>query len=166
MGMDITLRILDKNGKFLTEDIYDGRNREWFNNMSGKYITDEAYSHLPLGYGTLDFFPNEWLEMEQDRDYFDFRYMSVKEYRNWYMKYNPSYQAGWVNRYTEFLMKYKGYTPEYGIDLYQELDKEDVIEDMVWVEFNAEYDNSTWLYNYLDENNIPNDAWIVYCFDC
>lgn len=166
MGMDITLRLLDKNGKFLTEDIYDGRNREWFNNMSGKYITDEAYSHLPLGYGTLDFFPNEWLEMEQDRDYFDFRYISVKEYRNWYMKYNPSYQAGWVNRYTEFLMKYKGYTPEYGIDLYQELDKEDVIEDMVWVEFNAEYDNSTWLYNYLDENNIPNDAWIVYCFDC
>ena len=166
MGMDITLRILDKNGKFLTEDIYDGRNREWFNNMSGKYITDEAYSHLPLGYGTLDFFPNEWLEMEQDRDYFDFRYISVKEYRNWYMKYNPSYQAGWVNRYTEFLMKYKGYTPEYGIDLYQELDKEDVIEDMVWVEFNAEYDNSTWLYNYLNENNIPNDAWIVYCFDC
>ena len=156
MGMDITLRLLDKNGKFLTEDIYDGRNREWFNNMSGKYITDEAYSHLPLGYGTLDFFPNEWLEMEQDRDYFDFRYISVKEYRNWYMKYNPSYQAGWVNRYTEFLMKYKGYTPEYGIDLYQELDKEDVIEDMVWVEFNAEYDNSTWLYNYLDENNIPN----------
>lgn len=166
MGMDITLRILDKNGKFLTEDIYDGRNREWFNNMSGKYITDEAYSHLPLGYGTLDFFPNEWLEMEQDRDYFDFRYISVKEYRNWYMKYNPSYQAGWVNKYTEFLMKYKGYTPEYGIDLYQELDKEDVIEDMVWVEFNVEYDNSTWLYNYLDENNIPNDAWIVYCFDC
>ena len=147
MGMDITLRLLDKNGKFLTENIYDGRNREWFNNMSGKYTTDEAYDHLPLGYGTLDFFPNEWLEMEQDRDYFDFRYMSVKEYRNWYMKY-------------------KGYTPEYGIDLYQELDKEDVIEDMVWVEFNAEYDNSTWLYNYLDENNIPDDAWIVYCFDC
>ena len=41
-----------------------------------------------------------------------------------------------------------------------------IIEDMVWVEFNDKYDNSTWLYNYLDENNIPDDAWIVYCFDC
>lgn len=166
MGMDITLRILDKNGKFLTGDIYDGRNREWFNNISGKYTTDEAYNHLPLGYGTLDFFSNEWLEMEHDRDYFDFRYISVKEYRNWYMKYNPSFQAGWVNRYTYFLMKYKDYIPEYEIDLYHELDKDDIIEDMVWVEFNDKYDNSTWLYNYLDENNIPNDAWIVYCFDC
>ena len=165
MGMDITLRILDKNGKFLTEDIYDGRNREWFNNMSGKYTTDEAYNHLPLGYGTLDFFSNEWLEMEQDRDYFDFRYISVKEYRNWYMKYNPSFQAGWVNRYTDFLMKYKGYIPEYEIDLYHELDKDDIIEDMVWVEFNDKYDNTTWLYNYLDENNIPNDACIIYFFD-
>lgn len=166
MGMDITLRLLDENGKFLTENIYDGRDREWFNNMSGKYITDEAYGYLPKGYGTLNFFPNEWLKMEQDRDYFDFSYISVKEYRDWYIKYNPSFQAGWVKRYTEFLMKYRDYTPEYGVDLYHELDTEDIIEDMVWVEFNVKYDNSTWLYNYLEENNIPNNAWIVYCFDC
>ena len=28
------------------------------------------------------------------------------------------------------------------------------------------YSSDNVLYNYLDENNIPNDAWIVYCFDC
>ena len=171
MGVDITMHIV-KNGEFIKNDIFDGRNYEWFDNISGRNITDVSYEHYPANHGVIrdaSVIPNEWIDLYdycEENYYYGFRYISVKDFRDWYIKYSPHIQAGWVTKYVKFLMDYKGYQPELGVDLFHYLSEGDIIEDMVWVTYENTYDCSKWLYRYLGENCIDNDAYIVYCFDC
>ena len=45
MGVDIHMFII-KDNKVLKEDMFDGRNSEWFNNLSGTSISDPTYHEL------------------------------------------------------------------------------------------------------------------------
>jgi hypothetical protein len=45
------------------------------------------------------------------------------------------------------------------------LDGEDIIEDVRFIEVTDKYDCSAWLYSYLVDNDISDDATIQYCFD-
>ena len=46
MGVDIHMFVV-KDKEVLKEDIFEGRNSQWFNNLQGSYVTDLAYDHLP-----------------------------------------------------------------------------------------------------------------------
>lgn len=152
-----------KEKKALAKEIFDGRNSEWFSNLSGT-SKDNEYDHLPKKYGFSDQCP-DWMRKKyrSDSGYYNFIYINVADFKNWFLKYRPDKDAGWVTTYDRWRIENKGYVPDY-IEHY--LSEEDNINDMHFVEVSNEYDCSLWLYNYLNENEIPNDATIWYCFDC
>lgn len=159
MGKDIHMHIvMDK--KILEKEIFDGRSSEWFSNLSGDGW-DNEYDHLPVDYHWNDA-PEELLEEYREDCYFDFRSIKVEWFKDWFKKYRPDRQAGWVTTYEKWRIEKKGYVPE---DVKHYLDEDDDIRDMHFIEFENPYDCSAWLYNYLDDNKIPDDAIILYCFD-
>ena len=161
MGMDITLSIF-KNKECIAENIFDGRNTTWFNNMMGRGI-DDIYNHLPIGYGISDEVSEDWTKHYEDPcSYFEHHYINVYKFKEWFFKYRPDIDAGWVTRYEEWAYENKGIEPVY---LQKRLDHDDIIEDMRFIQVTNKYDCSAWLYNYLVDNHISDDAIIQYCFD-
>ena len=151
-----------KNKKTLAEDIFDGRNSEWFNNLQ-KDGWDDTYNKLPSKYGFSEQCPDNITKNYKDEfGFYGFHYINVGDFREWFIKYRPDIDAGWVSTYDKWRIENKEYVPE---DLQHYLDKDDNINDMHFVTVQNKYDCSKWLYEYLNEYNIPNDADIWYCFD-
>jgi hypothetical protein len=160
MGRDIHLNILSAEGEVLKQDIFDGRNSEWFDNMCGR-DDDPEYNHLNICYGFPENASEDFVKHYKD-GYFDHRYINVKDFYDWFINYRPDLDAGWVSTYDKWRMERKGYIP----DAIHYLPAKNNSIDMHFVEIENEYDCSRWLYNYLIDNNISFSANIVYCFDC
>lgn len=162
MGMDIHMNIT-REGEFVARDIFDGRNREWFNNLQGDGW-DDVYDELPRMYGFSDEAPAELSQRYKKEDgYFGFYHVNVADFKVWFEKYRPDKDAGWVSTYDKWRIENKGYIPE---DMMHYIPEDARIEDLHFVEVVNKYDCSNWLYNYLIDHNIPGDAEIEYCFDC
>jgi len=161
MGMDISMFIC-QGGHVIASDIYDGRSSEWFANLRDEGWS-AVYDELPIVYGWTSTVPNELKEQySRDKGYFEHRHILVKYYKEWYTRCNPHKRAGWVTTFEKWRMENQGYIPE---DPREYLDKDDVLADMHFIEWEDKYDQATWLYNYLIDNKIDDNAWIVYCFD-
>ena len=168
MGMDIHIHVI-RGTEVVREDIFDGRNSEWFNNLMGRGDDDE-YDYLPVSYGLPDVKPEvvdgyTLSEMKENKDgYFGFRYISVKDFKKWFDAYRPDKKAGWVTTYEKWQWEKQGVEPR---DPRRYLDKDDIIEDMHFIEFDKTYDCSKWLYEYIIKNSIIWDnSYIIYWFDC
>lgn len=160
MGMDIHLFIV-KNKQYIAKDIFDGRNREWFYNMMGEGNND-VYNNLSISYGVSNETPNEWNENFKKEDgYFDSRFINVKAFKDWFNKYRPNVDAGWVSTYDKWAYETKNIEPE----VYYRLPKDVNINDMHFIEIENKWDCSKWLYDYLIDNQIDDNAYIQYCFD-
>ena len=119
MGVDIHLYIC-KDEKYIAEDIFDGRNSEWFQNMQ-KCGNDEVYDSLPLEHGISNQAPAEWNEYANKFGYYGFYYIKVGEFCDWFIAHRPDEDAGWVTRYEAWAYRYKEIEPEY---LKKKLDKD------------------------------------------
>ena len=164
MGVDIHMNIV-KDNKILFPNIFEGRNSDWFNNLQGSGW-DYEYDHLPEYTGIPDKCPEEIkddFKKPAGAGYYGFHYMIVKEFKRWYEKYRPDLKAGWANTYNKWRIEKKHYVPECGLPQY--LSEEDNKEDMHFVEYVDYYECSRWLYKYLKEKDVPDDAYISYYFD-
>ena len=159
MGMDIHMALV-KNNEYVKEDIFDGRNSDWFNNMAGNGW-DDVYDKLPMNYGLSEQTPAEYEEKYKDWC-FNYRYINVKDFKEWFQKYRPDIDAGWVSTYDKWRIEKKGYIPE---DIFHYLPEDANLADMHFIEVINQYDCSAWLFTYLVDNNIDDDVDIVYCFD-
>ena len=180
MGMDMTLHIIDKDGNYIDKDIFDGRNSEWFGNFRGNGIgSDSTYDYWHPEDGIPENCPEdiktlyddctrplEENENAWDREsygYYGFCYASVGDWFKFVEQHHPEKEAGWATRYEEFQYRVKGIEYE---DLPYFLDKDDNINDYVWVEYDKKYDCSMWLYKLLKMSAVPETAYLVYYFDC
>ena len=162
MGADIHMSIV-KNNRYLAKNIYNGRNSEWFDNLQGEGWKDE-YNELPIKYGYSNQTPENYKEKYNENNYYyGFRYINVGDFKNWFIKYRPDKDAGWVTTYEKWKIENKRWVPD---DVKHYLDKEDNIDDMHFIEFENPYDCSKWLYDYCIKHHISNKADIIYCFDC
>ena len=161
MGIDIHMSIV-KNKEYIAEDIFDGRNSEWFGNLQ-KEGWENEYDELPARCGYSDQSPADYiLKYTTERYYYGFFFINVKDFKDWFIKYRPDKDACWVTTYDKWRIENKGYIPE---NPQHYLSCEDNINDMHFVEIENIYDCSKWLYNYLIDNHISDDADIIYCFD-
>ena len=161
MGMDIHMNLV-KDSEYLKRDIFDGRDPEWFLNLCQRGWQDE-YNKLNINFGLCPQSPKEINQEELiKKGYFDFCYINVKDFKEWFVEYRPDRDAGWVTTYDKWRIENKNYIPEY-IDHY--LSKEDNINDMHFITITNPYDSSAWLYHYLIKNEIPDEADITYWFD-
>lgn len=163
MGVDIYMHIV-KNKEYIKKDIFDGRNSEWFGSLQGDGW-DCVYDCLPKQCGLGDQVPADLDEQELTMNcYYGFYHINVKDFNEWFVQYRPDLDAGWVNTYEKWLYEIKGIVPEVNHYLY--LEDGERIEDKHFIEVVNPYDCSFWLYKYIVENNIDNDADIIYYFDC
>ena len=162
MGIDCHMYIV-KNKEYVKENIFDGRNSEWFFNMMGDGNADE-YNTLPIHYGISEQSPDAY-DAEFSNWCFSFRYINVEDFKNWFEKTRPDKDAGWVTRYDKWAYENKGIEPEeichYLSSLGDEVDK----SEFEFIEIENRWDCSRWLYNYLIDNDISDEADIQYCFD-
>lgn len=153
-----------QNGEVLASDIFPGRNSDWFRKMQAE-SDDEVYNQLPIVIGFSDKAPTELKDrFAREKGYFDHYHILVKFFKKWYETYHPDLKAGWVTTYDKWRMEKKGYIPE-DDDVIKELCKTDILQDMHFVEYTDIYECSYWVYHYLIDNNIPDNADITYCFD-
>lgn len=165
MGMDIHISIV-KDGKIIAQDIFDGRNTAWFNNMMQRG-TDLEYDYMPANCGVSPQAPKE-IETEYNEDFmFGQHYISVLDFKNWFDTYKPHLNAGWITVYDKWVWDKKGIKPadvRYD-DIRRTIPEDEPAYNWCFIEYEKECDCSHWLMIYLIENEIPNDADITYCFD-
>ena len=159
MGMDIMLNIV-QDGEQIKENLFDGRNYNWFEKLQSNGC-DEIDEFLPVHRGLPSQVPQDYKEMEEsDERYIEFYYMNVKEFKIWFAQYRPDLDAGWITTYEKWLYETKNIIPE----LSHYLPTDAVIEDWHFIEVEDEYNNFLWLYNILTDENISDNADIVYYF--
>ena len=163
MGVDIHL-FLVKDKKMVREgNIFNGRNSEWFANIQGNG-DDDIYDTFPVyKYDVSDQAPDELIKKAHGDWYYGYRSIRVGDFKAWFEKHHPDKQAGWVTTYEKWRYEKQGVIP---YDSKHHLDKDDIIEDWCFIEWEDPYDCSRWLYNYLIEGEIDDDADITYWFDC
>lgn len=152
--------ILNKDHEIIEKEIYDGRNSEWFNNLRGRGW-DSIYDYLPIKYGIPELFPIPEEKLIKEH-YYDFQYITVKDFKEWYKEFRPDIDAGWVQKYDAWAYRKKGIIPNLNHYLYVKEDER--IEDFEFIEVENKYDNSRWLYEYIKKEF--DDSIIFYYFDC
>lgn len=161
MGVDIHMHIY-KDGEILEKDIFDGRNSEWFSNMQ-REGWDNEYDHLPTHYDFPEGFPKDLVEKyTKENGYYGQYHIKVEDFIEWFHKYRPDLNAGWATTYEKWQYEKKGEIPE---DLPITLPPDANINDMHFIEYENIWDCSRWLVEFLIDHEIPNDAYICYCFD-
>ena len=160
-----------RSTEVVKEDIFEGRNSEWFQNLLGHGYDDE-YDHLHLTWGFPDVKPeviegHKTDEYKENKDgYFGFNHILVDDFLKWFEKYRPDLKAGWCSTYDKWRIEKKGYIPDY---LPREIESKDDLVDAHFVEYIDKYECSRWLYNYLSEEmlkgDINEDDIIMFWFD-
>ena len=166
MGKDIHMFIVGKQG-IIKSNIYTGRNYVWFDQLTdaGDYADD--YANLPITFGWSPFTPEILkIRYSRERDYYDHYHFKVKYFVEWFEKYRPNVDAGWVTTYDKWLYETKGIIPHLTHELSERTSEDDFYpQDWHFIEVEKPDDCSKWLYDYIKENNIDGNADVTYCFD-
>lgn len=157
----------DNKGNILEDNLYDGRNSEWFNNLQGHGGNDD-YDYLPKVWGKCVPDAVKFDEEALSKDYYyGFNYVNAWDFIEWFEKYRPDLDAGWVTTYEKWRIEKKHYIPD---EVYHYLPNDANKNDYHFIEFQNKFDCSLYLYNYLIDNYKTiyyfKDLWICYYFDC
>ena len=162
MAVDIHLSIISKDGEYRCNEIYDGRDHEWFDNLTVNY-GNEFYQNFPRRHGIPLVAPEDLKKQESEGDCYGFYHVNVGEFLEWFVEVRPDIDAGWVSTYDKWLYERKGIVPQLNCFL----GEEDNPYDFHFIEVENPWDSSKWLYEFIQEReDITVDDFIVYCFDC
>lgn len=163
MGVDITMHIIDTKGNMLAENIFGGRNSEWFNNLRSRGC-NRAYESIPTNYGLPSVIPASVQKdyLDADGNYYDFNYITVSEFKRWFKETKPHLEAGWVNTYDKWQYETRGLPPQ---EVHFSLDTDMNPYDYHFIEFEDLGDCSKWLYDFCNKRKY-NNGIIVFYFDC
>ena len=171
MGMDIHIYLINKDAS-LVKSLYEGRNRDWFESLLGRgygdeyqYLRTHPMHDLPDGYILPTEIEKDYDDSVDGNGCFGFSWLYAKDYYEWFYKYRPDKRAGWVTTYEGWALKNKGQIPE---DVKLRLDESDIVEDMVFVEYEDEWNPDRSVVDIIEEHKAEknNDYYIVYYFDC
>ena len=171
MGVDLHMHIIDRKGNFLAKDLFEGdRDYDWFDALQGSETVD-SFKRLPF----LDGIPKElknkiFLSKEEKRSYYGFKYITIKDFYNWFWRNRPDHNAYWTTKRQAWLYQTKKIVPS--LQLYSlggVLEEYSCpIEDMVFIDVIDEEDNYKKLIKIIEEDSIfskMNDSYLVYYFD-
>lgn len=164
MGVDIHMYVV-KDKKVVADiatDIFDNfRNYEWFDNIS-RNEEPGAYEYFTSEYGISKQAPDEIVKESTDFGCYDRFSITVKDFINWFRRYRPDKDAGWVTTYEKW--QYENYS-KIPYEICHYLPENANINDMHFIEMVNVHEPARELYEYLMKDSIPMDADIVYWFD-
>ena len=167
MGTDIHIHLIT-NGKFLLEDMFDGRNSLWFDKINNE---ENEYQYLNWQYNVEDIaLPQSVLKEVAEGDYYcyGFKYVKISELLEWYDTYKPYIDAGWVRKIDAWRNRVK-HIPLEDHTIYTYLDDDAIIEDWEFVEFPAPDDSMEYIVNQIKEliplNLDIDNTYLVVYFD-
>ena len=164
MGTDIHIHLI-ANGKFLLEDMFDGRNSFWFDKIHNE---EDEYRYLNWQYNVENIaLPQSVLKEVEEGDFYcyGFKYVKLSELLEWYDTYKPYIDAGWVRKIDAWKYRVKHIPIEDNI--YPYLDDDAIIEDWEFVEVPALDDCMEYVVNQIKELiplnlDIENSYLVVY----
>jgi hypothetical protein len=161
MGVDIHMDLINKNGKAIEEDLYNGRNYEWFDQLEGNDASD-IYEDFPRCIG-LPKNPSESLKKAYEtKGYYGFNYFYAKEFIKWFERVNPHIDAGWVTTYEKWLYSTKGVVPDISK---KQLNPDDNVGDWKFLVIENFYNNFYKLYAKLEGRKDLDELIVTYYFD-
>lgn len=159
MGVDIHCELY-RNGKWNEIDLDGYRNSEWFRSLGGYSVIDPAYNHLPyLPFTEVDKAREK--ELTPDGCY-GFIMFNFRELVEWFRKYRPDFQAGWVSVYDKWMLDNKNEIPK---DVYMDIPEHSHRDNWVFAEWYDEYDPMLWFLEKLKENDVDGNENILIYFD-
>ena len=164
MGMDIWVNVVNKNGEYVKKDLFDGRNRTWFCKINDE---EDEYAYVNWIYEyDLGFVPTDVKEIfnsEEYTGYFGFKAVKVADLLNWYDRYRPDVDAGWIRKYEKWQWENKGIAPE---GIYHYYDNEMNLNDWVWVENLPKEDECIKVViDQIDNNQVNPNDYVIFYFD-
>lgn len=160
------INIVDAEGNIVCRNahhkVYNECSRadELAKNLSGQGW-NIAYDFLPYIDSAPKLIPeNERHLLVETLHYYDFRCINIKDYFDWFRKYCPCTDAGWVTTYEKWLYDTKNIVPE--VSHY--LDKDAVKEDTHFIEVMDDEEPGYWLYTHLGEFNTKNPIAEYYMY--
>lgn len=160
MGMDIHTYICDEDGVIKYKDIWEGRNSDFFANLSG-HGYNRIYDRFPVEYGLSENIEAE-LSEDEKKYCFDFRHIQVGKFIEWFEKYRPDITAGWCSKFEAWLYKTKGIAPE---ELHARLHEDDIVEDYEFIVVEKAYDCAKDFYDFFKDYKINPNYYLNYFFD-
>lgn len=160
------MRLVHKDGIMINDNMYDGRNSEWFDNLCGCGY-DESYDNLQR-YMNVDLpeCASEEDKAECKEYGYGARYITVENYMKWYYLCKPHKDAGWFTTYEMWKMDNKNWAPDFDT-IKHSLNKDDNPADFIFTEVVNPYDCNTYIIKNLPtavETN-PADYIIYFYFD-
>ena len=144
MGMDIHTYICDEDGVIKYRDIWEGRNSDFFADLSGNGY-DRVYEKLDIKFGLSECAEFEIPKKEQE-ECFNFRHIRVGDFIKWFEVYRPDVVAGWCTKYEAWLYKNKDIAP---YELNERLYEDDVIGDREFIVIEKKYDCAKDIYKFF-----------------
>lgn len=169
MGADIHMKLI-KDNKIIEDDLFEGRNYDWFDDLTGKgYCTNVSYKTLfdIKTAGIPEDSPKEIVDDYNEDWYFDFYWMKLKDFCNWVKTSRPQLEAGWVSTYDAWAYKKKGIIPEEMFKSLASIDEE-YIKDYNFIEIVNKFEPSYYISEYLINKGYDiedEDYKIVFYFD-
>lgn len=164
MGMDIWIHVVNKNGKYVKKDLFDGRNRTWFCKINDE---EDEYAYVNWIYDyNADFVPADIKKIfnsEEYTGYFGFKAVKVADLLKWYEKYRPDLDAGWIRKYDKWQLTVKGIVPEV---VYHYFDNDMNTNDWEWTEYIPKADDFIKeVIKELHDNKVKSDDFVIIYFD-
>ena len=159
MGIDIHVKIVRDAAIVL--DIDMGRNYSWFSKIQNE---ENEYGYLNWQYNPeYDAIPQEVRE-DLDKGDWGFRFCNVAEFVDWFYKYKPNINAGWIRKKDAWLFNKKGIAPE---DYYDELEEGCIVADWEFCEFPATDDCAEDIVKEIESRPFLNreHSYLVFYFD-
>lgn len=169
MATDIHMYLIDNKGNIINDNLYDGRNYHWFDNITNRY-TDFEYSYFPAHYG-LPLFEDIKIPKKIENDYtekrgYDFYYMKLKDYLNWFNQYKPHIKAGYFTEYDKWLIENKGYIPDED-EVITHIENIEHPEIYIFMTYENIYNPDKKIISKIDiTDDSIEDYYIIYYFDC
>ena len=170
MSVDIHMKLVHKNGTMIHNNLFDGRNSEWFDNLQG-HGWDESGVYdalnLLLQCGLPEQATDEDRRNINELGYYNPYHINLKDYLEWFVKYKPEVDAGWFSTYDCWRIDNKHWYPhDEGIKHY--LDNDDNIHDWHFREVIDPYNCDAAVIRELPEEtqNHPEDYILYFYFDC
>ena len=160
MGIDIHVMVV-RNATIVIPEMDLGRSYEWFSKL--RYEENE-YGYLHWSYNPEDEAIPPEVRADIEKGYWGLKFCNVAEFVNWFYKYRPDIDAGWIRKKDAWLLDKKEIVPDSYCDT---LEDDCIVADWEFREFPSTCDYAEDIVKEIESRPFLNreQSYLVFYFD-